>query len=635
MESCLSYVKNAFSSSIKSAFPLVTADPIIAPSSAKFGGDYQCNSAMSIFKQHGKHLGIASPKQAGDLMKEHMTTSMFSSVTVSNQGFVTVKISSEWLSQQLQQIASTCTITYDYQKFIQQTNSTDEQLCRPGAVVPPHIIRMATAHIPALTVAVDFSSPNIAKEMHVGHLRSTIIGECMCRVLSYCGHVVHRINHVGDWGTQFGMLIEYMKEIKDEKGESSYGSDDVHAMSDLQGFYRASKLRFDEDSDFKRRAQQNVVKLQSGDEIALKMWQDICEVSRLEFKKVYDRLDVRVFEKGESFYNNMLPNVVEELENKGLVSVSDGAKCVFTEGHKVPLMVVKSDGGYGYDSTDLAAIRYRLLDMKSDWLVYVVDAGQEEHFTRLFAAAAKAGWHLPPTTRVDHTGFGVVQGEDGKKFKTRSGDVVKLVDLLDEAATRALAELRKRREQQQIATATEDEKDDEHAMLCGSGGGDISDEEMKKSAEAIGYSAVKYFDLKQNRTTNYKFSYDKMLDPKGNTAVYMLYAYARICAVFRKCGVEPTSLTPGDLLIEEEAERSLCVLLLRLPEVIDAILTDLHVHRLAEYMYDLSDCFTTFYQNCRVIGSPQQNSRLLICYVTKRILEVCFFLLGIRPLERI
>eukprot|EP00922_Rhytidocystis_sp_ex-Travisia-forbesii_P039810 GHVS01059238.1.p1 GENE.GHVS01059238.1~~GHVS01059238.1.p1 ORF type:complete len:585 (+),score=104.23 GHVS01059238.1:62-1756(+) len=564
---------------------------------------------MSIFKQHGKQLAISSPKHAGDLIKEHLQTSIFDAVTVSNQGFVTVKLSPSWLCAHIRVLCvGLCAAPTELCR-----STCDEQLCRPEAVVPPHLLRMDTAHIRPLNIVIDYSSPNIAKEMHVGHLRSTIIGESMCRILSYCGHTVHRVNHVGDWGTQFGMLIEYMEEVG---GTESAGG---HVMSDLQGFYRASKTRFDEDAEFKKRAQQNVVKLQSGDADTLKKWQEICEVSRQEFQKVYDRLDVQVFERGESYYNDMLPSVVEEVEKKGLVTLSDGAKCVFIEGHKVPLMVVKSDGGYGYDSTDLAAIRYRLVEMHADWVVYVVDAGQEDHFSRLFATARLAGWHTADT-RVDHTAFGVVQGEDGKKFKTRTGDVVKLVDLLDEAAARALKEIHARRAQSA--------KEDADCF-------DLSEEEMKQSAESIGYAAVRYFDLKQNRTTNYKFAYDKMLDPKGNTAVYMLYAYARICAMFRKCGVEPNSLPAEELQIEEEAERSLCVMLMRLPEIVDAIVTDLHVHRLAEYMYELSDSFTTFYQKCRVIGSTQQTSRLILCNTTKRILEVCFFLLGIRPLEHI
>eukprot|EP00922_Rhytidocystis_sp_ex-Travisia-forbesii_P039812 GHVS01059240.1.p1 GENE.GHVS01059240.1~~GHVS01059240.1.p1 ORF type:complete len:612 (+),score=88.69 GHVS01059240.1:70-1905(+) len=611
MESCISSVRAAFCSSIKLAFPSISVEPIVAPSSAKFGGDYQCNSAMSIFKQHGKELNITSPKHAADLMKEHLNTSLFSTVTVSNQGFVTVKISSQWLCTHLKNIP--CAASDAPTKLPQLTS--DEQMCKPEAVVPPDLLRISTAHIRPENVAVDFSSPNIAKEMHVGHLRSTIIGESMCRILSYCGHTVHRINHVGDWGTQFGMLIEYMKEIGDT-GTSSAGAP---LMSDLQGFYRSSKRRFDEDADFKKRAQQNVVQLQSGDVDTLRMWQEICEISRLEFQKVYDRLDVQVFEKGESSYNTMLPSVVKELDSKGLITVSDGAQCVFVKNQKVPMMVVKSDGGYGYDSTDLAALRYRLVEMKCDWVVYVVDAGQEEHFTRLFAAALAAGWHHPPTTRLDHTGFGVVQGEDGKKFKTRSGDLVRLVDLLDEAADRAMSE---------IATRQEQAEDGDDVITS-----DMV--RMRHSAESIGYSSVRYFDLKQNRTTNYKFSYNNMLDPKGNTAVYMLYAYARICAMFRKCGVDPNSLSPDELHIEEDAERNLCVMMVRLPEVVEAILVDLHVHRLAEYMYELTECFTTFYQKCRVIGSPQQRSRLILCHITRRLLQVCFFLLGIRPLDRI
>eukprot|EP00921_Rhytidocystis_pertsovi_P006111 GHVQ01010390.1.p1 GENE.GHVQ01010390.1~~GHVQ01010390.1.p1 ORF type:complete len:622 (+),score=98.87 GHVQ01010390.1:199-2064(+) len=621
---------------------------------------------MQIYKKYGKELqGIKSPRDVGESLKQHLKTSMFSDVTVSPQGFVTVKLCAKWLSEEL-----VSALRRESHSDGATTAAHDGETGTSPSL-PSHLLRVELQHVVPKTVTVDFSSPNIAKEMHVGHLRSTIIGECTCRILSYCGHRVNRINHVGDWGTQFGMLIEHMKEVHNTDRDSDVMAASAAAttsttpsatngsamdatgittsplstanadgdiqngaeggggesrrvdLSDLQDFYKASKKRFDEDAEFKKRSQANVVLLQSGDPAALSIWREICEISRKEFQKVYDRLEVHLTERGESFYNDMLPSVIEELEEKGMVTVSSGAKCVFTEVDKIPLMVVKSDGGYGYDSTDMAAVRHRLLEMHSDWVVYITDMGQEDHFMKLFAGAEAAGWHAPPKTRLDHMGFGVVQGEDGKKFKTRSGNVVKLVDLLDEAASRALAEIKTRR------TSTTNEEGVEATTS------ELTEEEMKVAAESIGYSAVKYFDLKQNRTTNYRFAFDKMLDPRGNTAVYMLYAYARICAVFRKANVNPEDIKTESLTIGEDSERLLCVMLIRLPEIVESILSDLHVHRLAEYMYELTDTFTGFYQKCKVIGSAQQESRLLLCELTRRVLEVCFYLLGIRPLERI
>jgi arginyl-tRNA synthetase len=316
----------------------------------------------------------------------------------------------------------------------------------------------------------------------------------------------------------------------------------------------------------------------------------------------------------------MIPPIVEQLQRDGLVVESQGAKCIFTSIDEVPLMVVKSDGGFGYDSTDMAAIHHRLITMRADWLIYITDLGQENHFFKIFDAAKQAGWHTPPTTRVDHVGFGVVQGDDGKKFKTRSGETVKLSALLDEAEERAKAEIKER-----LNNASE-----------GGSSTNVTEEELENASKVIGTSAVKYFDLRQNRLTNYIFSYDKMLDPKGNTAVYLLYAYARICSIIRKSGVDISSLRSGgaSIQITHEKERDLALEVLRFPDVIAAILGDLYAHRLPEYMWDLSNKFTSFYMDCKVIGSEEQSSRLLLCEVTRMALEKSFYLLGILPLER-
>lgn len=378
---------------------------------------------------------------------------------------------------------------------------------------------------PYKRVVVDFSSPNVAKEMHVGHLRSTIIGDTICRVLEYCGADVVRLNHIGDWGTQFGMLIQHMAELR--PGGLDEGKDED--VADLMALYRASKARFDAEEDFKQRAREAVTRLQSGDEASLAAWRRICEASRREFNAIYARLGVTLEERGESFYNPMLKGVVEELKESGVAVESEGATCVFVEGREVPLIVQKSDGGFGYASTDMAAVKQRVNDEKADWVIYVTDVGQSDHFAMVFAAARRAGWlpadekSLAPP-RVSHVGFGLVLGEDGKKFKTRSGDVVRLVELLDEAKLRCRDTIKARREE---------------------AGDPVDDAELEAAACAMGYGAVKYADLKSCRTTNYRFSFDAMLDLRGNTAVYLQYAHARIASIGRKAGADADALFAG------------------------------------------------------------------------------------------
>eukprot|EP01054_Gregarina_sp_Poly1_P001298 Gregarina_sp_Poly_1__1297@NODE_1319_length_4396_cov_42_175560_g188_i1_p1_GENE_NODE_1319_length_4396_cov_42_175560_g188_i1NODE_1319_length_4396_cov_42_175560_g188_i1_p1_ORF_typecomplete_len509_score77_32tRNAsynt_1d/PF00750_19/1_1e113DALR_1/PF05746_15/6_4e31YejG/PF13989_6/14YejG/PF13989_6/24tRNAsynt_1e/PF01406_19/0_076tRNAsynt_1/PF00133_22/1_4tRNAsynt_1/PF00133_22/50_NODE_1319_length_4396_cov_42_175560_g188_i126064132 len=508
---------------------------------------------------------------------------MFSKVTVAPQGFVTVEFDRNFLRDQIKH----------------------------------NILQSPTIHCrtaESIVVAVDYSSPNIAKEMHVGHLRSTIHGESISRILEFIGHKVVRINHLGDWGTQFGMLIEHLRSAFPDFEKNPPN------LSDLNKFYKESKMHFDADPDFKDRARKMVVTLQSGDPDAKAAWSLLVDLSLKEFNKIYRRLGVALEPRGESFYNDMLPEVVKMVEARGLITDSDGAKCLFvgsedrTKETGIPLMLVKSDGGYGYDSTDMAAIYHRLILCHYSWLIYVTDVGQAEHFFKIFDAAKLMGWYTPPFNRCDHVGLGLVCGDDGKKFKTRSGDVVKLSALLDEAADRAKAEIEARRGT---------EPDEDYYMS------------IEEASRRIGYAAVKYFDLKQVRSGNYKFNYEKMLDPKGNTAVYMLYAYARICAIFRKAGIEPETLDVEELKVEDQAERELCLILLRFPEVIELILTDFSCHRLCEFMYELSQNFTDFYQKCRIVGHENQTSRLLLCHATKRMLGLCFHLLGIEALPRI
>jgi arginyl-tRNA synthetase len=430
-----------------------------------------------------------------------------------------------------------------------------------------------------LNIAVDFSSPNIAKEMHVGHLRSTIIGETLCRMFEFCGHSVKRINHVGDWGTQFGMLICNL--------EDSYPDfvDNQPNITDLTKFYKEAKLRFDKEEGFKLRAQKRVVELQAGEKKATEIWKLLCDISRLAFDQVYQRLGVKLEEFGESYYNSQIPGVISELEEKGLTKLEAGATCVWVEGRRVPLIVRKGDGGYGYDSTDIAAIKYRLQTLKSDWIVYITDDGQSSHFDLVFEGAKLAGWYTEKT-RVEHIGFGVVQGEDGKRFRTRSGETVRLVDLLDEAKDRA------------IETLTGRVKE---------GRSDLKPDDIQKTGEALGYGCVKYFDLRQNPGTNYKFSYDKMLDPQGDTAVQLIYAFARGHSVLRKAekdhGAVVSDLTYSGTWAHE-SEMALAFELIDFQDVIIQVLKDLSPNGLCNYLRVIVGFFTAFYTNCPVMKVP-------------------------------
>jgi arginyl-tRNA synthetase len=575
-------VKEVFEQALRSAFPSVKQEPLVVKGNPKFG-DYQCNNAMGLYKDHGSALGFANPGAIAEAIKKGIPKNdIFGDIIISPQGFVTVKLREDWLQKQVCGVLAS---------DIEYTDA------------------------PRKRVVVDFSSPNIAKEMHVGHLRSTIIGESTSRVLEFCGHEVHRLNHVGDWGTQFGMLIEYMKEKYPKFQEQ------LPDVSDLQEFYKASKRRFDEDDEFKKKAQLSVVDLQAGGEFARSAWQKICDVSRVAFEKIYSRLDIKIEERGESYYNSMIEPIVTELKKRKLCVESKGAMCIFTPRvAEIPLMAVKGDGGYGYDSTDLAAIYHRLFVMRADWVVYITDMGQELHFYMIFDAAMQAGWHRPPTTRCDHMGFGVVQGEDKKKFKTRSGDVVRLVDLFDEAVARAAEEIDKR-------VVEQEEKNTEVFLK--------TPEERAAAAEKIGIAAVRYFDMKQNRTSPYVFNYDKMLDPKGNSAVFLFYAYARIRAIQRKSGLDPDKLNTAELRIEHPAERALALKLLQFPDTVKAILAELHLHYLTDFLWELCGLMTQFYTQCHVLGEKEQTSRLLLCEATRKVLLKSFELLGFTPLERI
>lgn len=556
-------------------------EPLIAASTANFG-DYQCNNAMSLFsKIKGESSEFRNPRSVGEsIMKNLPQSEMIEQCSVAGPGFVNVVLSKSWLAKSIQKMLTEGIETW-------------------------------APKLPVKRAVVDFSSPNIAKEMHVGHLRSTIIGDTLARMLEYSGVEVLRRNHVGDWGTQFGMLIEFLFEQFPQ-----WEDENEIPIQDLQAFYKQSKKRFDDDPEFKERAQKAVVSLQGGEPKYRKAWATICEISRSEFHKVYERLGVQLEEKGESFYNPYIPGVLEDLSNKGLIEESEGARVIFIEGKNIPLIVVKRDGGFNYASTDLAALWYRLNEEKAEWIIYVTDVGQREHFEMFFHAARRAGW-LPSDDKVypraSHVGFGLVLGDDGKRFRTRSSEVVRLVDLLDEARNRSKQALIERG------------KAEEWTL-----------EELEQTADAVGYGAVKYADLKNNRLTNYTFNFDHMLNDKGDTAVYLLYAHARICSIIRKSGKDVDELKKSEeLALDHPDERALALHLLRFSEIVEEACSNLFPNVLCEYLFRLSEKYSTFYDNCKVVGSPEETSRLLLCEATAVVMRQCFHLLGITPVYKI
>ncbi|KAJ4781285.1 Arginine--tRNA ligase [Rhynchospora pubera] len=579
-------VASLVKSSLQATFPdLSDVEPQVAIS-AKFG-DYQCNNAMGLWSRiRGSGTEFRNPNSVGQALANNLPPSeIIESTSVAGPGFVNINLSTNWISKRI------------------------NDMLVDGIQTWAPILSVKRA-------VVDFSSPNIAKEMHVGHLRSTIIGDTLARMFEFSDVDVLRRNHVGDWGTQFGMLIEYLFE-------QFPNWEDVgnQAIGDLQEFYKASKKRFDDDASFKERAQQAVVKLQGGEAKYRAAWKKICEISRSEFDLVYERLNVHLEEKGESFYNPYIPDTIKELTDKGLVEESEGARVIFLEGFNIPLIVVKKDGGYNYASTDLTALKYRLQVEQAEWIIYVTDVGQQQHFEMFFSAARKAGW-LPPAEekkfpRVSHVGFGLVLGSDGKRFRTRSSEVVRLVELLDEAKNRSKAELIQRLENNGTIS-------------------DWTDEELEQTAEAVGYGAVKYADLKNNRSTNYVFSFDQMLKNQGNTAVYLEYAHARICSIVRRSNKDIDTLKKtGTITLGHPDERVLALHLIQFAEVVEEACNNLLPNVLCEYLYNLSEIFNQFYTNCRVIDSPEETSRLLLCEATATVMRKCFELLGIKPVFKL
>ena len=563
-------LQQTLSNQIEQAFAVagISGSPIVLQSAkdAKHG-DFQINGVMGAAKKVGQNPRELAQKIADELNGK----GAFVGAEVAGPGFINLRLSPEFLAQQLS-----------------------------GSL---NIEKTATPN----TVVIDYSSPNLAKEMHVGHLRSSIIGDSIARVLEFLGHKVIRQNHVGDWGTQFGMLVAYLVEQQKDNAEFK--------LADLEQFYRNAKIRFDEDAAFADLARAYVVKLQSGDEAVLALWRQFVEISLQHAEEVYAKLGLKLQRAdvaGESSYNDDLQNVIDELTAKGLAVESDGAKVVFLdefknkEGEPAAFIVQKQGGGFLYATTDFACMRYRVGKLGGTRLLYVVDTRQDLHFKQLFATSRKAGW-LPENVSAEFIGFGTMMGKDGKPFKTRSGDTVKLVDLLDEAVERATKLVR--------------DKNPE-----------LSDLDAVKIGETVGIGAVKYADLSKNRTSDYVFDWDNMLSFEGNTAPYLQYAYTRVQSVFKKAGDWNVQAA---LKLEQPLEQQLAVELLKFEDVLQSVAETSFPHYLANYLYQLATLFSRFYEACPILKAEGdvRDSRLKLAQLTGETLKMGLDLLGIDVLD--
>jgi arginyl-tRNA synthetase len=570
---------------------------IVRPATDPKFGDYQANGVMALAKQ----IKTNPRKLAEQVVARLDLSDLCEPPEIAGPGFINLRLKPQYIAGQLLQINSD-----------------------PGG-------RLGIAAEPEpRTIVVDFSSPNVAKQMHVGHLRSTIIGDCISRLLAFLGHRIIRQNHIGDWGTQFGMLIRYM--YQDAKVTHMYGGAtatfSVDKLSDMEEFYREAKRLFDSDPQFAKESRDYVVRLQSGDRTTLDDWKRICDTSLAECQAIYDRLNVTLKPKdarGESAYNKDLPGIVDDLKRAGLATESDGAVCVFPpgfktkEGEPLPFIIQKSDGAYLYATTDLAALRYRVDVLQADLIVYVTDARQIQHFQMLFKVAEMAGWDRRDGRKAElvHVPFGSVLGEDGKPLKTRSGENVKLKELLEEAVERARAVV--------------EEKNP-----------DLPPEQKAKIAEAVGVGAVKYADYSNNRTSDYVFSFGKMLAMDGNTAPYMQYAYARVKSIERKAESKGVSIPDelrdlGNLDLSEPTELDLGKHLVRYAEAIESAAADYRPNCLTAYLYELAQRFSAFYTECPVLDAPpaKRPTRLLLCDLTaKTIKHGLSQLLGIQVVKQ-
>lgn len=555
-------------------------DPVIRPSNNPKFGDYQANLAMALGKQLGQKPRDVAEKIVASLVAE----GLFTGVEIAGPGFINLTLDVSALSGAASSMAKSA------------------QLGVVSAQPPRQVV-------------VDYASPNLAKEMHIGHLRSTIIGDALARTLGFMGHQVTRQNHIGDWGTQFGMLLEHLID----QGWAP-GSEQDHSISDLNTLYQDAKKRYDREPEFAERARQRVVALQAGEEASRAIWQQLIAESVRHMNEVFARLGVLLDDgdlAAESFYNDKLGAVVADLSADGLLHDLDGAKVAYVdgylnrEGEPLPMAVQKSDGGFGYPATDLAAVRYRVQGLGADRVIYVVDSRQKDHFGQFFALARQAGW-VPDDARLDYVSFGTILGKDKKPFKTREGGTVKLADVLDEAVVRAEAAIAEKNP-------------------------DLPLEERQAVAQSVGIGAVKYADLSNDRIKDYVFDYDRMLALDGNTAPYLLYSYARIRSIFRKGEIDFDAFVGDSLAVGEPAERALALQLLQFAGVVASVADSLEPHRLCNYLYELATRYHRFFEQCPVLKADDaatRASRLALCHLTARTLERGLGLLGISVVER-
>ncbi|EAB2880115.1 arginine--tRNA ligase [Salmonella enterica] len=552
-------------------------EPQVRQSAKVQFGDYQANGMMAVAKK----LGMA-PRQLAEQVLTHLDLSgIASKVEIAGPGFINIFLEPAFLAEQ-----------------VQQALASD---------------RLGVSQPTRQTIVVDYSAPNVAKEMHVGHLRSTIIGDAAVRTLEFLGHHVIRANHVGDWGTQFGMLIAWLEKQQQENAGDM-------ALADLEGFYRDAKKHYDEDEAFAQRARNYVVKLQSGDAYFREMWRKLVDITMTQNQITYDRLNVTLTRDdvmGESLYNPMLPGIVADLKAKGLAVESEGATVVFLdefknkEGDPMGVIIQKKDGGYLYTTTDIACAKYRYETLHADRVLYYIDSRQHQHLMQAWTIVRKAGY-VPDSVPLEHHMFGMMLGKDGKPFKTRAGGTVKLADLLDEALERA-------------------------RRLVAEKNPDMPADELEKLANAVGIGAVKYADLSKNRTTDYIFDWDNMLAFEGNTAPYMQYAYTRVLSVFRKADIDEQALASAPVIISEDREAQLAARLLQFEETLTVVAREGTPHVMCAYLYDVAGLFSGFYEHCPILSAENdavRNSRLKLAQLTAKTLKLGLDTLGIETVER-
>lgn len=552
-------------------------EPQVRQSAKVQFGDYQANGMMAVAKK----LGMA-PRQLAEQVLTHLDLSgIASKVEIASPGFINIFLEPAFLAEQ-----------------VQQALASD---------------RLGVSQPTRQTIVVDYSAPNVAKEMHVGHLRSTIIGDAAVRTLEFLGHHVIRANHVGDWGTQFGMLIAWLEKQQQENAGDM-------ALADLEGFYRDAKKHYDEDEAFAERARNYVVKLQSGDTYFREMWRKLVDITMTQNQITYDRLNVTLTRDdvmGESLYNPMLPGIVADLKAKGLAVESEGATVVFLdefknkEGDPMGVIIQKKDGGYLYTTTDIACAKYRYETLHADRVLYYIDSRQHQHLMQAWTIVRKAGY-VPDSVPLEHHMFGMMLGKDGKPFKTRAGGTVKLADLLDEALERA-------------------------RRLVAEKNPDMPADELEKLANAVGIGAVKYADLSKNRTTDYIFDWDNMLAFEGNTAPYMQYAYTRVLSVFRKANIDEQALASAPVIISEDREAQLAARLLQFEETLTVVAREGTPHVMCAYLYDVAGLFSGFYEHCPILSAENdavRNSRLKLAQLTAKTLKLGLDTLGIETVER-